>query len=1259
MIEHALTAMITISIIAANSFAGSTTVCKIASIPDVAFSNAPISVVVEYSLSDEMASVHLHVELKGAGHDVYDSEAIEIQGAGQRAFEFQCPASQGELILFAAWMGEDWRDPLYPIQYSDPIPVLPQSAYQHSMAVENVTPGEIRQKLAALNYTRSSGRNVAIFAADVPGMDRQVIAHYERALSRAGFEVARISLDEPVDSAILSPEHFDFLMITDIRLFPSVFTFSLMRYLKGGGKLIAFGSPAFQERVWRSDGRWVTETSYAEALADVEPTRILLDFETGDLSGWHRGTPKPETRTDHRILPEGRNGGKCLRVDIHDFYGWDTFVYPLGAQVPQLQNSLTTFWAKGDENTKHIIVEWQEKDKSRWIATIELQTEWKKYVLTPFDFKYWSDNPSEGRGGQNDRLHPENAEIISFGVAHSFAPYNDGASYTYWVDELGIAPALGISPPPGYVLQLPIISPAYKLYRLGEVNELWHSEPYAEGDRPVGVSIEDAWFPMSRHHGGGFHRNRLKRFIQILDARHEDGTYRGSVCAMLLNIEKPWFPGAWVTVGAAEREALTSGAITDTIANAAKRMSEGIFLAEAGAEFYSYYPGEKMIAGAKVINISSSDRRASVKMTLHDQTGEKTVIIEEDLSAPLGAQASCQHQLKAPNAPDSEWFITTELTLDGKRIDMIQQRFSVLATPVDDKSEFITISGGDFYLKGEKWYPYGINYWPCYIAGDEPYKRFGRWYNPELIERDMVQMKAMGMNMISIQSTAFDESRDFLDLVSRAYRHGIRVNLFLHGSDPLRFDADTVAKQIKGWKLDSNPAIFAYDMAWEHKLGNYGSRRRWDGDWADWIQERYGNVDSAEADWNFAVPRSDGKITGPSDAQLTRDGDWRVMVAAYRRFVDDFISRKYKQAVEAVKEMAPDQLISVRMGYGGTGPCNPGVFPIDLRSVAKHLEFLSPEGWGMNGTREHVLAGGITTAYGDWASRGKPCFWCEWGMNVWNKSSMRPDQKRIEEQGKQYRYFSEMFLLSGANGQAAWWLPGGFRVGENSDFGILSPDASWRPACHAMKEWADKLKTSRDRPKPDRWITIDRDSHPGGYWHVYNSHKDEYAKAILDGHLAGIKTEGTNTTSENTPLLSVGNTQYNGSNPPKYLNAEFNSLEIKNADGQWVAVSDGDVVRVHPDKPLFVRASVGNIGEAKWLTPSGTGEKGAVYLSSRTADGFGLGAISADTPYLGDATVAPFALVNSVQERMIVEFEMTAYDRAWFGEKISVTLKPR
>ena len=69
--------------------------------------------------------------------------------------------------------------------------------------------------------------------------------------------------------------------------------------------------------------------------------------------------------------------------------------------------------------------------------------------------------------------------------------------------------------------------------------------------------------------------------------------------------------------------------------------------------------------------------------------------------------------------------------------------------------------------------------------------------------------------------------------------------------------------------------------------------------------------------------------------------------------------------------------------------------------------------------------------------------------------------------------------------------------------------------------------------------------------------------------------------------MAVGNTKYNGHNPPKYLDAEFNSFKIKFAGANdWINLSDGDRVRVPRNKPILAAASVGNLQEATWLTPA-------------------------------------------------------------------------
>jgi len=155
-----------------------------------------------------------------------------------------------------------------------------------------------------------------------------------------------------------------------------------------------------------------------------------------------------------------------------------------------------------------------------------------------------------------------------------------------------------------------------------------------------------------------------------------------------------------------------------------------------------------------------------------------------------------------------------------------------------------------------------------------------------------------------------------------------------------------------------------------------------------------------------------------------------------------------------------------------------------------------------------------------------------------------------------------------------------------------------------------------------------------------------------------VRTAGTGTTSANCPLTAVGGTEYNGHNPPIFLNAEFNSLEIRAGEGEWIAVEDGATIDVPAGRPVQCRASVGNIGEAAWLAPRGE-EAGGVSLAGRGEYGLHFAApIAADAPYLEDAEVNEFVLTAEVEGELRVSFEMQARDRAYFGERRTVVLRP-
>ena len=160
-----------------------------------------------------------------------------------------------------------------------------------------------------------------------------------------------------------------------------------------------------------------------------------------------------------------------------------------------------------------------------------------------------------------------------------------------------------------------------------------------------------------------------------------------------------------------------------------------------------------------------------------------------------------------------------------------------------------------------------------------------------------------------------------------------------------------------------------------------------------------------------------------------------------------------------------------------------------------------------------------------------------------------------------------------------------------------------------------------------------------------------------------MRTAGTGTNSANCPLTAVGGGEYNGHNPPLFLNAEFNSLEVKVGDGPWQAVQDGQTIEAPVGAKVLCRASVGNLGEASVAGPDAGGSQPgrSVSLAGRQEYGLAFEApIAADTPYLGDAAVPEFMLLPAVRRgAAAVSFEMTSRGRAYFGERRTVTLTGR
>jgi hypothetical protein len=1022
-------------------------------------------------------------------------------------------------------------------------------------------------------------QNVAMLRDALPGLDLKAVDAIAQALRGAGFGVTFVSAEQASDAHVLDAKRFFLYVIPNAAVYPAAGGPALMSYLKARGNVLVLGGPAFTRPVWSRQGKWVDAEMVRNLVARVPTAHVAFDFENPAPS-WRRSTDSPETKGGFEIVPGGANGtGHAARIWMDRMIGWDNHASPTIPGLFPPGQDLLCFWAKGDEHTTQLLVEANEKDGSRWMAVVPLKPEWAYHVLTPNDFHHWQDGRASGRGGPGDRFHPQAAERLIIGLARSHTQEIGPGPHAFWIDQIGTAanPVGDLSPEPGTGFEpLESVAPSYKTYPLTEIAKLVPAPGQAVLDAGWQAALPaSSYSAIVRPAGKGIGQDRRWRWIPLVEARDSSGRRRGTTAWMLLNLTPPFRDAVFGVVGVEDQSALTSDPWKQLIVTLARRMCRGVFLIEAGSRQFAYRPGEKVELGATVRNLGPEPLRATVRFSVTGADGSSRFRDEKPVQVAPGESQTAGASWD-PGRSTSDGVVTTELRDGDREIDRIAHSLGFLADPPAKPEDFVTVKDGNFMVHGKPWYPIGINYWSLYVSGLEP-DDYGRgwfdpaFYDPDEVELDLERMQALGINMVSIQLDGLKSQRNLLDFLRRCKRHDIRVNGFLGGASPIGFREEQVAEFLKAGDLVSNPVLFAYDTIWEpgNSMFNAAGRRRWDRDWNAWIVEQYGSLANAEADWGMPANRDGGAVVSPTDRQLSSDGRWNVMVAAYRRFMDNVMSRHWNDATTRLRALDPNHLISFRQG---------NTLPHDfaLTATVKHIDFICPEGYSIPSGEDGTNSAGFLTRFVEFTTHGKPIYWAEFGRSIWDPNRMRPDPSAMAGQADYNELFYRVVLDAGAQATAPWWWPGGYRVNERSDFGIMNPDGTPRPAAQLIPRYRERLETPRSHPRPSTWFEFDRDAHAGGYWWTaFHDGAEAYARAKAQGKVLGVRTAGTGTDSSNTPLTAVGNRPYNGKNPPKFLDAEFNRLQVRDRDGRWVDVRNGATIVVAPDAPVRARACHG------------------------------------------------------------------------------------
>ncbi|MBO4548652.1 MAG: hypothetical protein J5758_05480, partial [Abditibacteriota bacterium] len=420
----------------------------------------------------------------------------------------------------------------------------------------------------------------------------------------------------------------------------------------------------------------------------------------------------------------------------------------------------------------------------------------------------------------------------------------------------------------------------------------------------------------------------------------------------------------------------------------------------------------------------------------------------------------------------------------------------------------------------------GVNYMPSSGVAELNGANFEHYvsraaYDPEVILMDLQRICDLGMNAVSVFIHASQmDSNNMLDLIDLCEGMDIYVDLSLRSNGDLFMADRKLVKQVMDrLHLSELDNIICYDTAWEPRIGsyedaNYVGRKGWDGDWERWITEQYGSAANAEKIWGTPVPRDEnGKVRGVTDEMLDDYSDkYLKMVNAYRRFIDDRVARLFTDTYNYWREQDPNHLVSFRMSMSGSADQKSGLSPrdfcYDFQSLAPAVDVMEPEGYALRYESDQSMRQVLfANAYARYVKPQAPVVWKEFGRHMWSGSNFNVPEAFARDQEEYYRRCLDYMYRAYTSGMFCWFFPGGHRLGENSDYGILNPDGSDRPCTALLRQYASLFINQAEMTALEHVFTIDRDDSPRGIHGIFEAVLPEMTEADQNGESFGFRNK--------------------------------------------------------------------------------------------------------------------------------------------------------
>lgn len=969
-------------------------------------------------------------------------------------------------------------------------------------------------------------------------------------LNEQGFETLNYCWRDVDVEQVFNAKQNPTIVIADAENCPAFMQNQVSEYLRSGGNVVTLGGPPFTNEFYsiNNDDVDITAMKWMMAMGEFDKTVILPLNSPADLEGFIKDSYNPDSKAYEgdatlSLIDGGFVSSRCVRYHTMDFYINESFEKKITIKEG---HNVIGFYAKSAANTRTVTVKLVQDNGDMFKLTLCPTTSFDYYIFSRRDFTY-----AGNRNGMPYSYRPEYVDFskvtaIQFGHALSHA-YSVAGEHSFCIEELSSASIALLN---DRKAEIDGLYPACKFYPVrNAVTVKTYSKQAFVAQREM-VVPSDLFSHSPRAQATGLDKGRRSRFVPLVECLDEKGMRCGFAAFMIMQVSIGKLhstneTGSIIAFTTADHNFYVQGG-ADAVAEAITALYHPALLVEGGTNEYIYQPGQQACIGAVAeIRDSTADIRLRISYA-----NAALVYTLDDLKFVANRNYFDIRRVVADFKP-IDCTVTVELLCGDKLLDMLTHDVTVYHEKPESERHFAHIKLGtnEVWIGDQPVRFYGVNYMPSANAGmalREEFEHYvaGYAYDPDIIEEDLKRVCDIGLNALSI-FMHYDpsiNSNNILHLVNCCTKLGLYVDLSIRPhANPFEFNEGEVREMIERYRFQNNDTVVAYDIAWERYVGtyepcygNFAGRKSFDKAWGQFIVNRYGSVAAAEKSWGCAVEFTPtGEVRGPTDDQLRGidvTEEQLRMIAAYRRFIDNIVATTHHKAMQFIKGIDPNHLISPRTGDASTIPLvDPGIYGYDYKALSSSMDFMSPESYALSDSYKCMRQGVFTNVYARYANPSNVIQWKEFGKSIWTGSNFTDNSVSEGFQAEYYRRFFDMLIAGHTSGLYAWWWAGGYRYGEHSDFGIIAPDGSDRPVTKVFREYRDRfLNQPMLTHENTHKIKINRDLYADGLLSMYQSIEDELFSHLEGGDEVELVDDAVGTTTEDVPLTEIGNAEPQG-----------------------------------------------------------------------------------------------------------------------------------